>query len=199
MAFKLSTVFSGVPLVAFSSIVGDASARLVASSDIRENIKESKSFAKSKGEECIKFETDISNKKEDTENVDVGVLGCGEALICLEDNSSSTGARCVDFVEADEGVSCRGASRHCSAGWCCEGLTCLKIQDSFHDNKFQPWQYGQCVIPFEGGDDDNTCTAAGEYCVNWRTYEKYADCCDGTECQYFFDYLFGGYGSWICD
>ena len=126
MAFKLSTVFSGVPLVAFSSIVGDASARLVASSDIRENIKESKSFAKSKGEECIKLQTDVSNMKENTEHVDVGVLGCGEALICLEDDSSSTGARCVDFVEMDEeGSTCLEEGALCGVNIdydCCDGF-----------------------------------------------------------------------------
>eukprot|EP00956_Cyclotella_meneghiniana_P023969 scaffold47634_cov32-Cyclotella_meneghiniana.AAC.2 len=88
--------------------VREVSARIADSSDIRKNIKESKTFAKNKGEECIKLEADISGnkKKKDIENVDVGVLGCGKALICLEDESSSTGARCVDFVEADGWDDC---------------------------------------------------------------------------------------------
>eukprot|EP00956_Cyclotella_meneghiniana_P041368 scaffold224438_cov33-Cyclotella_meneghiniana.AAC.1 len=103
-AFKLSTAFSGVTLVAFSSIHG-ATARLAASSDnLREkSIKTSStiSFTKVKGDECNKFETDItSNKGEVIENnVDVGILACGGDLICLEDESSSTGARCVDSKE----------------------------------------------------------------------------------------------------
>ena len=100
-AFKLSTAFSGVTLVAFSSIHG-ATARLAASSDIirEKSIKKSStiSFTKVKGDECVKFDTDINNK-EVIENVDVGILACGGDLICLEDESSSTGARCVDSKE----------------------------------------------------------------------------------------------------
>eukprot|EP00956_Cyclotella_meneghiniana_P023701 scaffold46666_cov54-Cyclotella_meneghiniana.AAC.1 len=96
--FKL---YAALRLGTLASIlnVGEVSARVVGSSDIRENIKESKSFAKNKGDECIKLEADISGNKKDIENVDVGVLGCGEALICLEDESSSTGSRCVDSEE----------------------------------------------------------------------------------------------------
>eukprot|EP00956_Cyclotella_meneghiniana_P017735 scaffold29168_cov52-Cyclotella_meneghiniana.AAC.1 len=102
-AFKLSTAFSGVTLVAFSSIHG-ATARLAASSDIirEKSIKKSStiSFTKVKGDECVKFDTDISSNKEVIENyVDVGILACGGDLICLEDESSSTGARCVDSKE----------------------------------------------------------------------------------------------------
>eukprot|EP00956_Cyclotella_meneghiniana_P043850 scaffold290794_cov162-Cyclotella_meneghiniana.AAC.1 len=88
---------SGVSLIAVSSIRG-ISARLVASSDIRENIKKSTSFTKVKGDECVKFETDITNK-EVFGNVDVGILGCGKDLICYDDESSSTGSRCVDSKE----------------------------------------------------------------------------------------------------
>lgn len=114
----------GAALAAVSSIP-EVSARIVGPADIHKSIKESKSFPKDKGEECIKLETNNSkNMKEDTEHVDVGVLGCGEALICLEDDSSSTGARCVDFVEMDEeGSTCVDKGALCF-GDCCDGLKC---------------------------------------------------------------------------
>eukprot|EP00956_Cyclotella_meneghiniana_P012609 scaffold17919_cov48-Cyclotella_meneghiniana.AAC.1 len=54
---------------------------------------ESKSFTKVKGGECFMFEADTPNK-EAIAVVDIGILGCGEALTYLEDESSSTGARC---------------------------------------------------------------------------------------------------------
>ena len=108
--------------------VREVSARIADSSDIRKNIKESKTFAKNKGEECIKLEADISGgnkKKKDIENVDVGVLGCGEALICLEDESSSTGARCVDFVEVDEEGACSEFGGDCTYDKdCCGDMKC---------------------------------------------------------------------------
>ena len=95
-SFKLNVSLFGAVLAAVSNI-REVSARIVGLADIRENVKESKSFAKmNKGEECIKLEADIPNTKKDTENVDIGVFGCGEALICLEDASSSTGARCLE-------------------------------------------------------------------------------------------------------
>eukprot|EP00956_Cyclotella_meneghiniana_P011321 scaffold15934_cov52-Cyclotella_meneghiniana.AAC.9 len=71
--------------------------------------QESEFRQEQKGEECVKVEADVSGNKENIENVDIGVLGCGEALICLEDESSSTGARCADLVEVDEGVQANGA------------------------------------------------------------------------------------------
>ena len=57
-------------------------------------------FAKVKGDECIKKldDTDISNE-EDIKTIDLGILGCGKALTCLEDESSSIGARCVEFED----------------------------------------------------------------------------------------------------
>ena len=109
--------------------VREVSARIVGSSDIRENIKESKSFAKNKGEECVKVEADVSGNKKDIENVDAGVLGCGGDLICLEDESSSTGARCVDFVEVDEEADCIAYHQYCDIDndKCCEGYVCRGI------------------------------------------------------------------------
>ena len=99
IAFKHFTALSGPFLVTFSSNINDASAHRVASSDIRENIQKSTGLTKVEGDECVKLKEDgISNKK-DIEYVDVGILGCGDVLVCLEDDSSSTGARCVDFKE----------------------------------------------------------------------------------------------------
>lgn len=131
-SFNFYAFVYGVGLTAVSNL-HDVAARIVGSSDIRENIKESKSFAKmNKGEECIKLEADISKTKKDTENVDIGVLGCGDALICLEDASSSTGARCVEFVESNQD-NCASDSSPC--GYfdgnlngeyypCCDGYYC---------------------------------------------------------------------------
>ena len=129
----------GAALAAVSSIP-EVSARIVGPADIHESIKQSKSFPKDKGEECIKLETNNSkNMKEDSENDDVRVLGCGEALICLEDESSSTGARCVDSVEVHERDKCAGPGALCSFrdDWsrdlitfeCCEGTTCGYVRE----------------------------------------------------------------------
>ena len=85
----------------FTSTFGIASARITATSDIHEQVTENKSLVKVEGDECFKLESDISNG-EVFASTDVGiplVLGCGEALSCLEDKSSSTGARCVDLKE----------------------------------------------------------------------------------------------------
>eukprot|EP00956_Cyclotella_meneghiniana_P034308 scaffold103287_cov53-Cyclotella_meneghiniana.AAC.2 len=106
-------------ILAVSSI-HDVSARLVASSDIREQAMESVlgvgTFAKVKGDECIKLDAaDISNE-ENIKTIDLGILGCGKALTCLEDESSSTGARCVEFEEVDESVSCSGEWSSCKNG-----------------------------------------------------------------------------------
>eukprot|EP00956_Cyclotella_meneghiniana_P016096 scaffold25203_cov36-Cyclotella_meneghiniana.AAC.2 len=97
------------------SSIHDVSARLVASSDILEQPMESVgTFSKVMGDECIKEldVADISNE-EDIKTIDLGILGCGEALTCLEDESSSTGARCVEFDEIDESVSCSGEWSSC--------------------------------------------------------------------------------------
>ena len=122
-AFKLSTAFSGVTLIAFSSIHG-ATARLAASSDIIRE-KSTVSFTKVKGDECVKFETDITSNKEVIENVDVGILACGGDLICLEDESSSTGARCVDSKEVLVKLPCLpdgflgcAIDSDCCSGYC---------------------------------------------------------------------------------
>lgn len=134
-SFNFYAFVYGVGLTAVSNL-HDVAARIVGSSDIRENIKESKSFAKmNKGEECIKLEADISKTKKDTENVDIGVLGCGVALICLEDASSSTGARCVEFVESNQEFvesnqdDCAGAYRPCGEEYapCCAGWICYTM------------------------------------------------------------------------
>ena len=137
-SFNFYASIYGAALIAVSNL-HDVAARIVGSSDIRENIKESKSFAKrNKGEECVKLEADVFKTKEDIENVDVGVLGCGEALMCLEDASSSTGARCVDSVEVEDGWSggvpsfsgkCKSLDQLCMLPWdkCCDGLKCKPI------------------------------------------------------------------------
>ena len=129
-AFKLSTALSGVTLIAFSSIHG-ATARLAASWDIIREKSSTISFTKVKGDECNKFETDItSNKGEVIENnVDVGILACGGDLICLEDESSSTGARCVDSKEVLVKSACLpdgawdcGFDFDCCSGHCTEAI-----------------------------------------------------------------------------
>ena len=132
---RLDTYFNfyaSVQLAAVSNI-RQVAARIVGPADILENIKESKSFVMKKGEECVKLQSGITKNEKDTENVDVGVLGCGETLICLEDESSATGARCVDFVEVDEGVTydCSVKDEFCMSSFdCCfdicgEGHYCL--------------------------------------------------------------------------
>ena len=129
IAFKHYAALSGAGLVSFSSVISDASARLVSSSDIRENIKKSTSFTKVEGEECIKLQEDIVSNKKDIEYVDVGILGCGDALVCLEDASSSTGARCVDFKETFVKDKCVPAGHiGCVTDMdCCENETCSPI------------------------------------------------------------------------
>ena len=134
------SVLSGTALVLVTSF-HNASARLVGSSDLREQVKAMESSASStlaKGEECTKFDADISSNKKSIDNVDVLILGCGEALTCLEDESSSTGARCVDFDEVDESGSCIMAHLVCKSIFdtCCdakEGYSCRK------------WYYGEII------------------------------------------------------
>lgn len=130
--FKLSTAIALLAsLVTFSSIP-DVSARLAGSSDIRENIDKSVSITKAEGDECVMLEEDIFNKG----SVDVDFLGCGEALTCREDETSATGARCVEFEEVDlkcignlkQGCTCTGEMntgiRTCddSGSDCCDGV-----------------------------------------------------------------------------
>ena len=103
LLLKSSAALSGATLVFVSSIL-DASARLIASSDLRDQVIESKISTKVKGDECIKLEAHPSIEG-GVENVDVGILGCGPALTCRDDKSSPTGARCVDFEELDGGSS----------------------------------------------------------------------------------------------
>jgi len=154
-SFKL---YAALRLGTLASIlnVREVSARVVGSSDIRENIKESKSFAKNKGDECIKLEADISGNKKDIENVDVGVLGCGEALICLEDESSSTGSRCVDSEEVFVKDEClpEGAVWCSTDSDCCGTTYCEILEDEYHR---------KCI--------GQKCFAAGEQCTND------SDCC----------------------
>ena len=122
--YKCSAVLLGATLVTFTSI-GDVSARLVASGDIRKQVLESDTITKVKGDECIKLDAGIVNR-EDVEDIDVQILGCGEALACLEDESSSTGARCVDFeeVSADE--------KFCTyVGFCNSDLDCCGLRKCF--------------------------------------------------------------------
>ena len=121
-------------IVAVSSI-HDVSARVVASSDIREQAMESVgTSAKVKGDECIKLDAaDISNE-EDIKTIDLGILDCcGEALTCLEDENSSTGAKSVEFDEVDESGSCSREWRSCKEPGevCCEGLTCYTFTSNF--------------------------------------------------------------------
>ena len=117
-SFKL---YAALRLGALASIlnVREVSARVVGSSDIRENIKKSTSFTKVKGEECVKFEADITDE-EVVGNVDVGILGCGKDLICLDDKSSSTGSRCVDSKE----VLVKGDCLPVGAKWCSTDSDC---------------------------------------------------------------------------
>lgn len=117
----------------------DTSARIVGFSDLREQVKAMESSASStlaKGEECTKFDADVSSDKKSIDNVDVLILCCGEALTCLEDESSSTGARCVDFDEVDETGSCVEDYNYCyswTSGVCCnEGFECVKSWRSLY-------------------------------------------------------------------
>eukprot|EP00956_Cyclotella_meneghiniana_P003463 scaffold4216_cov45-Cyclotella_meneghiniana.AAC.2 len=122
---KTSVALSGASLLLLSSI-RDASARLVTSSDLREQVMESKSFAKVKGDECFMLEAGTPNK-EDVANIDIGILGCGEALTCLEDESSSTGARCVEFEEVVQ--VCAEAYMECNDSGCCDADPVLECKD----------------------------------------------------------------------
>lgn len=128
IAYKLPTVLHGATLVAVTSIC-DVSARLVATSDIRKQVFESESISKvngDNGDECIKLNADVVNR-EDVENIDLGILGCGEALTCFEDDSSSTGARCVDFEEVSVygKASCHDEYEFCQFdSQCCSTLRC---------------------------------------------------------------------------
>ena len=151
-SFQFYATAYGVALTAVSDI-REVAARIVGPADIRENIKESKSFVKNKGEECIKLEADIPKNKTDTENVDIGVLGCGEALICLEDESSSTGARCVDLVEVED---CRYDSCDLNGSdECCDGSQCRDF-DGFG---------GYCLAScLERCDSTSDCTCFEHYC-----------------------------------
>ena len=123
--YNFSTVLIGATLVAFTSI-RDVSGRLVASSDIRKQaVRESDTITEVKGDECTKLDAGIVNG-EDDEDIDVGILGCGEALTCLEDESSTTGARCVDFGEVSvyDKASCRDYGPCSVDSDCCGDKKC---------------------------------------------------------------------------
>ena len=124
---NISTVLLGATLVTFTSIP-DVSARLVASSDIRKQVLESDTIIKVKGDECIKLDAGIVNR-EDGENIDVQILGCGEAMTCLEDETSSTGARCVDFQEVSvyEKESCTNSGYCIIDSDCCDDRKCVPL------------------------------------------------------------------------
>lgn len=70
------------------------------------------SITKAEGDECVMLEEDFFNRG----NVDVDFLGCGEALTCREDETSATGARCVEFEEVD---------LKCKKTWKQPGCTCV--------------------------------------------------------------------------
>ena len=144
---KTSAALSGASLLLLSSI-RDASARLVTSSDLREQVMESKSFAKVKGDECFMLEAGTPNK-EDVANIDIGILGCGEALTCLEDESSSTGARCVEFEE----VGCKNYGWPCDQDSDCCGNYCRDPTDQ--------WSPKRCACGLKGKgeecQDDSEC------------------------------------------
>ena len=144
-----SAALSGASLLLLSSI-RDASARLVTSSDLREQVMESKSFAKVNGDECFMFEADTPNK-EAIAVVDIGILGCGEALTCLEDESSSTGARCVEFEEVvqDDCPYCCTDDSDCDDGDICR-------EDDYG-------KYCDCA----GGLDWENCTVNSDCCVGY--------------------------------
>ena len=127
---SISAALFGASLV-FVSSFRNASARLVASSDLREQVIKSKGLSKVKGDECFKLEADISNVRQALVTADVGILGCRESLTCLEDQSSSTGARCVDFQDTfvkDECVA--GGYTGCTVDSdCCGEEKCSSMKD----------------------------------------------------------------------
>ena len=121
--YKCPTVFLRATLVAFTSI-RDVSSRLVASLDICKQVQDSETTTKVTGDKCIKLDAGKVNR-EDVENIDIGILGCGEVLTCLEDESSSTGARCVAFegVSVYEKASC--SIPYCLVNSdCCDDMIC---------------------------------------------------------------------------
>ena len=88
--------------------------------------------------------------KEDYENVDVGVLGCGEALICLEDDSSSTGGRCVDSVEVHEDLDITENEENCRGyGAICKGSV---------------WDY---IYNFRRNKEYTCCESSGTHCQSF--------------------------------
>ena len=181
-SFKLYATVYGVAL----ATVSEVAARIIGPADIRENIKVNKSIVKNKGEECIKLEADIPKNEKGTENVDIGVLGCAEALICLEDDSSSTGARCVDFVEEIRPFSdepnrlCRNGNSICVypgtgdnfGTGCCNGYKC-EFSEAF----------GQSVCV------DDPCP---KLCGKYGSTEGFPACCEGYICVAL------GYPNMIC-
>ena len=71
------------------------------------------------------------------ENVDVGILGCGQALTCRDDINSSTGARCVAFEELDNGGSSY-ISKPCGSNSDCDvGYKCCMRRATFEYNCVQ--------------------------------------------------------------
>ena len=93
----MSVRYACIPVLAAAilSIRGVSARLLVASSNIREKTNDGTGFIKVEGEECVKLQNEISNERfiGNTYN-----YGCEGTLVCLEDESSSTGARCVDVL-----------------------------------------------------------------------------------------------------
>ena len=130
------------------------------------------------GDECVKFqEGGVSNKK-GIEYVDVEILSCGDALFCLEDKSSSTGARCVDFKETFVKDECIPAG---TAG-------CTIDSDCCDEEKCTPSSFPHCNgekcsrsdVPVE----KRVCSKGGVFCGkdNNADCEENSDCCVGYVC-----------------
>lgn len=108
----------------------------VASSNIREKTKDGTSFTKVEGEECVKLQNKISNERDigNTYNHD-----CEGTLVCLEEESSSTGARCVDVLT-------ERASKYFCVGYCEDnGNTYMCCHDCCHFRPEVDSCYDNCM------------------------------------------------------
>lgn len=114
---------------------------------------ESKSFAKVKGDKCFMFEADTPNK-EAIAVVNIRILGCEEALTCLEDESSSTGARCVEFEEV--------VQEECP-------YVCTDDSDCCDDYFCKESEYG-----------GSFCECVGK--LEWENCTVDSECCAGCSC-----------------
>ena len=124
--------FSSISSFTFASVSGAAITTSLTARDVlasvqndgsRAALKSRRAIDSKAGDECVKFSS-LKSGVDQTAAVDMGILGCSQGFICLDDDTSSTGSRCaiVDKTARRLEVT-KEACVHAdgSTGYKCEG------------------------------------------------------------------------------